>query len=144
LTTLCSILQVAIKQGRSGGLDWLLDLGDATVTYRSRYLVAPEWMPVLDLLLRDEGNPRSVAFQVKGLVDFIGKLEATHGSFGSHVLEKGRSTLAALSATDLDPESPRLAALLDELQAASRNLSDELSLKFFSHAQSRSVLSVIS
>ena len=62
-------------EGRAGGLDWLLELADSTVTYRSRYLVAPEWLPVLDLLVRDDTNPRSVAFQVKGLVEYVDKLE---------------------------------------------------------------------
>ncbi|MDB6001797.1 MAG: molybdopterin oxidoreductase [Rhizobacter sp.] len=145
LGSLCTMLQVATRHGRAAGLDWLLDLGDATVTYRSRYLVAPEWMPVLDLLIRDEGNPRSVAFQVKGLGEFIARLESVHGPFGSHALTDGQRALAELSARDLDPESPRLADTLDQLASAARLLSDELSLKFFSHAhaQSRSALSVV-
>ena len=66
LATMCTALQVAIEDGRGHGLDWLLDLADSTVTYRSRYLVAPEWLPVLDLLVRDDANPRSLAFQVEG------------------------------------------------------------------------------
>ncbi len=71
LSTLCQALQVATDEGRSHGLDWLLEFADSTVTYRSRYLVGPEWLPVLDMVLRDEANPRSVAFQVKGLLDYI-------------------------------------------------------------------------
>ena len=71
LSTMCQALQVAIDEGRSHGLDWLLEFADSTVTYRSRYLVAPEWLPVLDMVLRDEANPRSVAFQAKGLAEYI-------------------------------------------------------------------------
>jgi uncharacterized circularly permuted ATP-grasp superfamily protein/uncharacterized alpha-E superfamily protein len=143
LSTLCSALQVATCEGRAHGLDWLLDLTDSTVTYRSRYLVAPEWLPVLDLLLRDETNPRSVAFQVKGLSEYIAKLELTHGRFASDVLAPAHGALCNLDAADLHPESPVLASVLEQLQRAAHAVSDELTLKFFSHAASRSVLSLV-
>ena len=143
LSKLCSALQVATREGRTHGLDWLLDLADSSVTYRARYLVGAEWLPVLDLLIREEANPRSLAFQVKGLVEYIGKLEASHGRFASDVLAPGHAALGRLGAADLHPESPVLAALLDQLQRSSAQVSDELSLKFFSHAASRSVLSLV-
>jgi len=143
LSTLCLTLKVATREGRSSGLDWLLELTDSTVTYRSRYLVAPEWLPVLDLLLRDETNPRSVAFQVKGLVEYTDKLERTHGRFASDVLGPAQAALLALGAHDLHPESEALAAVIDQLQRAAYTVSDELTLKFFSHAASRSVLSLV-
>jgi uncharacterized circularly permuted ATP-grasp superfamily protein/uncharacterized alpha-E superfamily protein len=143
LANQCIALQVAIAEGRSHGLDWLLDHADSTVTYRSRYLVAPEWMPVLDLLIRDEANPRSIAFQVKGLVEYIGKLEAVHGRVASDVLAPGFAALKALAAEDLDPESEALSALIAQLQRIAHQVSDELTLKFFSHAASRSVLTLV-
>jgi uncharacterized circularly permuted ATP-grasp superfamily protein/uncharacterized alpha-E superfamily protein len=143
LFNLCTVLQVAIAEGRGSGLDWLLEYADSTVTYRSRYVVVPEWMPVLDLLVRDESNTRSVAFQVKGLVDYVEKLETSHGRFGTDVLAPGRLALYGLTAADLDPESPRLAQALGELARAANRLSDELTLKFFTHADSRSVLSLV-
>ena len=143
LSTLCQTLKVATREGRSSGLDWLLELADSTVTYRSRYLVAPEWLPVLDLLLRDDTNPRSVAFQVKGLVEYTDRLERTHGRFASDVLGPAQAALLALGANDLHPESEALAAVIDQLQRAAYTVSDELTLKFFSHAASRSVLSLV-
>jgi len=143
LSTLCQTLKVATREGRSSGLDWLLELTDSTVTFRSRYLVAPEWLPVLDLLLRDDTNPRSVAFQVKGLVEYVDKLERTHGRFASDLLGPAQAALLALGAHDLHPESEALAAVIDQLQRAAHTVSDELTLKFFSHAASRSVLSLV-
>ncbi|HEY0858882.1 MAG TPA: circularly permuted type 2 ATP-grasp protein [Albitalea sp.] len=143
LAGLSSALQVAIVEGRSHGLDWLLELADSTVTYRSRYLVAPEWLPVLDLLVRDEANPRSIAFQVKGLVEYVAKLELSHGRFAGDVLAPAQAALAALTAHDLHPESEALAQALAQLHRAALACSDELSLKFFSHAASRSVLSLV-
>ena len=143
LSTLCNVLQVASTEGRNHGLDWLLEYADSTVTYRSRYLVAPEWLPVLDLLLRDEVNPRSVAFQVKGLAEYIAKLEMSHGRFASDVLAPAHGALRNLDTRDLHPESEALAEVLAQLQRAAHAVSDELTLKFFSHAASRSVLSLV-
>ena len=143
LSSLCNVLQVATNEGRTHGLDWLLEYADSTVTYRSRYLVAPEWLPVLDLLLRDEVNPRSVAFQVKGLAEYIAKLELSHGRFASDVLAPAHHALRNLSSVDLHPESEALAETLFALQRAANAVSDELTLKFFSHAASRSVLSLV-
>ncbi len=143
LSSVTAALQIATNEGRAHGLDWLLELADSTVTYRSHYLVAPEWLPVLDLLVRDETNPRSVAFQVKGLVEYVAKFELTHGRFASDVLASGHAALRKLGPADLHPESPALASVLDQLQRAAHAVSEELNLKFFSHAASRSVLSLV-
>jgi uncharacterized circularly permuted ATP-grasp superfamily protein/uncharacterized alpha-E superfamily protein len=143
LANQCIALQVATREGRHHELDWLLDLGDSSVTYRTRYLVGAEWLPVLDLLIRDEANPRSLAFQLKGLVDYTAKLEASHGRFASDVLAPGHAALGRLEAAELRPESPVLSALLDQLLRTALQVSDELTLKFFSHAASRSVLSLV-
>lgn len=48
-------------------LDVLLDLIDSPITYRSRYMVGAAFHPVLDMVLFDEYNPRSVAFQIARL-----------------------------------------------------------------------------
>jgi uncharacterized circularly permuted ATP-grasp superfamily protein/uncharacterized alpha-E superfamily protein len=143
LLQLCTALQVATEEGRAHGLDWLLELADSTGTYRSRYLVAPEWLPVLDLLVRDESNPRSLAFQVKGMSDYIAKLELSHGRFASDVLAPGQTALRELTPADLHPESAALANVLEQLRRSASAVSDEVSLKFFSHAASRSVLSLV-
>jgi len=143
LSNLCVALQVATREGHAHGLDWLLDLTDSTGTYRSRYLVAPEWLPVLDILVRDDSNPRAIAFQVKGLVEYIAKLELSHGRFASDVLAPAQAALRDLAAQDLHPESEALAQLLDQLRKCASTVSDELTLKFFSHAESRSVLSLV-
>ena len=143
LASLCSALEVATIEGHAHGLDWLLEYCDSSVTYRSRYLALPEWMPVLDLLLRDEANPRSVAFQVKGLVEYIDKLELSHGRFASDVLAPAQAALRGLQPEDLHPESPAVAEVLAQLHRVAFAVSDEMTLKFFSHASSRSVLSLV-
>ena len=143
LATMCSALRIATVEGRNSGLDWLLDVADSGVTYRSRYLVEPEWLPVLDMLMRDEANPRSLAFQAKGLADYIAKIEATHGPFAGETLAPAWAALRALPAPELRPESEALADVLAQLQKSAFAISDATSLKFFSHAMPRSVLSLV-
>jgi uncharacterized alpha-E superfamily protein len=141
LSQLCVALEEAATAGGAGDPGWLLELTDSGMTYRARYPLAPEWLPVLDLLLRDTSHPRSAAFQVKGLMEFVAKLEHVHGRFASDVLGPAQAALAAIPAGELALGSSWLAALLDQLDLAARRTSDELSLKFFQHASSRSVLS---
>ena len=143
LATTCTALRVATHEGRTHDLDWLLELADSSVTYRSRYLAAPEWLPVLDIVVREQANPRSLAFQVKGLADFVARLEATHGPFAGERLAPAHAALLDLAPADLHPESEVLAELLDQLQQAAYGVSDDVSMKFFSHAIPRSMLSLV-
>ena len=55
-------------------LDALLEVCDSNMTYRARYLADLRPVPVLDLLLTDEINPRSVAFQLMHIDDHVNAL----------------------------------------------------------------------
>jgi uncharacterized circularly permuted ATP-grasp superfamily protein/uncharacterized alpha-E superfamily protein len=132
---LCMSLQHALSLPRDAELDWLLELADSIVTYRARYMARPEWLPLLDLLLLDTGNPRSVAFQLFGLNDYLRRLEEIYGPCGAEQLQP---LLAAMEELDLErdlrPESERLLALLRNLQSVSYTLSEHISQRFFSLA----------
>lgn len=52
-------------------LEALLEAADSTMTYRSRYLAELQLAPVLDLLLTDNTNPRSVGHQLVALADHV-------------------------------------------------------------------------
>ena len=52
----------------------LLEIADSSITYRSRYLTSMQADLVLDLLLLDEANPRSVAFQLVRLREHVEQL----------------------------------------------------------------------
>jgi uncharacterized alpha-E superfamily protein len=92
--------------------------------------------------VRDESNPRSLAFQAKGLSDYIARIEASHGRFAGDALAPAHASLRGLGAADLRPDSAALAATLEALQRAAYAVSDAISMKFFSHAVPRSVLSL--
>src|SRR5579862_1708008 len=61
-----------------GVLEAVLDIADSSITYRSRYLTSLQTDLVLDLLLADEANPRSIAFQLARLQEDVDQLPASH------------------------------------------------------------------
>ena len=139
LRALCAAISTAVREGRSAGLDWLLEFCDSTITYRSRYMSTPEWLPVLDLVIRDETNPRSIAFQTRGLASALARIDVALGAAGAGagLLPEGIGDLGALdSPTGLQPDAA-LADGLDALADGAALLSDRLSLRFFAHADDR-------
>ncbi len=52
-------------------LESVLEIADSVMTYRRRYMTSLQAAPVLDLLLADESNPRSVAFQLVCLTEHV-------------------------------------------------------------------------
>ncbi len=133
LQWLCTMMKQALAGGRDADLNWLLEVADSSITYRSRYMARPEWLPVLDLLVRDEANPRSVAFQLIGLRDYLRRVAELFGEPADEQLDAAVEALAALDpGADLLPDSPRLAPLLDEWSAAAARLSEQIGLRFFS------------
>jgi uncharacterized alpha-E superfamily protein len=45
-------------------LDVLLELADSQITYRRRYVMVAAPAPVIDLVVLDPNNPRSIAYQL--------------------------------------------------------------------------------
>jgi len=127
-------LQIALAGSRDMDLDWLLEVGDSGITYRSRYMARPEWLPVLDLLVRDPSNPRSVVFQLKGLDDFLRRIADAYGDFDAERFDHRMADLDSMDPdADLKHGSARIAALLADCHGGSVRLSEQLGLRFFSH-----------
>ena len=132
---LCTSLRQGLDLPPGAELDWLLELADSIVTYRSRYMARPDWLPVLDLLVRDESNPRSIAFQLLGLYDFLSRLADTYGDCGAAALIPLIDAMNHLDvANDLRPDSAILRVLMGDLRLASFTISERIGLRFFSHA----------
>ncbi len=127
----------------AGSLEWLLELSDSIITYRSRYMTQPQVLPTIDLIVFDEGNPHSVSFQLQILVRYLDNLTRL---LGGPPEESMRSARAALRGFDLgrfeglsfsqcrvcDP-CLDLALLLGDISLAAAALSDRLEMRFFSH-----------
>jgi uncharacterized alpha-E superfamily protein len=137
LRALCAAIAIAVREGRPAGLDWLLEFCDSSITYRSRYLGTPEWLPVLDLVIRDDTNPRSVAFQLRGLTDVLARIDRALGGGSVGPAPAALDGLGALEdPAALVPEAA-LAERLDAIADGAAALSDRLSLRFFAHADDR-------
>jgi len=107
-------------------LSWLLELTDSLITFRARYVSAPEWPAVVDLLLFDGRNPRSIQFQLAKIVKHVSALP------GAASLD-GVPEIRALDAACHARQSP-VDALLARCPPAALGLSDGLTLRYFSHA----------
>ncbi|QBE62751.1 circularly permuted type 2 ATP-grasp protein [Pseudoduganella lutea] len=128
------VLQRALAMDENGNLEWLLELSDSIITYRSRYRAQPEWLPVLDLLLRDGTNPRSILFQMDGILGALRKIALTHGACGVELLAPLREEVLALEPdADLNYANAHLSDLLSRIQLASAALSEQISVQFFSY-----------
>jgi uncharacterized circularly permuted ATP-grasp superfamily protein/uncharacterized alpha-E superfamily protein len=55
-------------------LEALLDAADSAMTYRRRYRATLQVPPVVDTLAADEGNPRSILFQLAALAEHVSAL----------------------------------------------------------------------
>jgi uncharacterized alpha-E superfamily protein len=131
-------------------LEALLDAADSAMTYRRRYRATLQAPPVVDLLAADEGNPRSILFQLVALSDHIAALP--RDPMLARRTPEERIAFASLSAfrlLDVDAvcaaESgtrPALRALCSELVANMQRLSDALSGSYLAPATiSRSLAS---
>lgn len=123
-----------------------LDIADSFMTYRGRYLAEFEVAPVIDLLLLDETNPRSAAFQIGEIKARMARLpRATSAQLrgrDKEIIEFLAARLRSASASALahaDPKGgrPALRALLDLLQQRLPGLSDELTEAYFRHLTRR-------
>jgi len=130
-------LEHALAMPVDARLDWLLEISDSIVTYRARYMTQPEWLPVLDLLLLDESNPRSVVFQLNGLMKFLPRLSSNdgHGSgSGAALIARLHARLLALDPQQhLQPGSAVLTQLLRDFNTACVAVSEQLGQRFFSY-----------
>ena len=133
------VLQRALAMSSNSRLDWLLELSDSAVTYRARYRAQPEWLPVLDLLLLDESNPRSIVFQLDGIVQSLNKIKRNYGAFGDNQLAALKEEVSLLIPdTDFYCGNVRLIELLARIQTASEKISESISVQFFSYTGNQS------
>ena len=63
-----------LAAGNLAYLQCLLEVADSSMTYRQRYFTTLQPLAVLDVLMADETNPRSLAFQLEHLPDIYAKL----------------------------------------------------------------------
>ena len=124
-------------------LEALLEIADSSMTYRRRYLTTLQTGPVLDLLLADETNPRSLVFQLIALQEDVEHLPRESSLPGRGAEQ--RLMLRAVTSirladigvleSDVGGERPHLKALLDQLKHDLPVLSDAITQNYLSHLQ---------
>jgi len=143
------LFKLAFITARSPGVPlWevVLTITDNLTAYRRRYRSALHPTAIIDLLLFDEGNPRSVGYQLRRLQRNISRLQppddSPYRSAEERLILEALSTLqladiAALATLSHDStrSSAELLRLLDAVQRPLLGLSDALTHSHFSHAE---------
>jgi len=126
-------------------LECLLEVADSSMAYRTRYYTTLQPLALLDVLMADEKNPRSLDFQLSHLLELYEKLPRTV----PEDLKAMQEAIAELRGFDLSRMGYPLpgsavkgAAELAELEKYLRGLesllpswSNNLSSTYFSHAR---------
>jgi uncharacterized circularly permuted ATP-grasp superfamily protein/uncharacterized alpha-E superfamily protein len=74
LATCRFVRQFGDDDAPEGALDVLLELADSRITYRQRYVMVAARAPVVDLVMLDPNNPRSVAYQLDRIEHHLSEL----------------------------------------------------------------------
>lgn len=88
-----------VSDAGPAALDALLELGDSQITYARRYFVTASPAAVADLLIFDEDNPRSCAFQALHLRDLLDQLPESAHADAVHALRRSVVLLEAAMAS---------------------------------------------
>jgi uncharacterized alpha-E superfamily protein len=124
-------------------LEAVLEIADSIMTYRSRYYVNLQLPAVLDLLLMDEMNPRSLAFQ---LVELVENLESLPGNqdqsrfpverrLAMDALHSVRmADVKILCASHAEGDTSMLVQLLEKIEKLLPEISRAVSNRFFVHS----------
>lgn len=123
----------------------LLEVCDSAMTYRRVYHARPQFAPLLDLLLADETNPRSLTWQLGQLARHSAKLPRD-GREGSIDGEKQQvdamlSQLAGVNFerfTDVGETTPEpVVKLCDDLTLGLDQFAETIAQHYFAHALPR-------
>lgn len=141
---LTSTLLLAPADDVGAALDLMLDVSDSIMTYRARYLATPQMMPVTDLLLNDENNPRSLGFQLARLMDHADALSSYRPTplfspeqrLVMRLLTAVRTLdPSALTLNDTaPPDAVRLGDLIGSMRSGLWEFSATLTRQYFVHA----------
>ncbi|MBZ9568627.1 alpha-E domain-containing protein [Modicisalibacter tunisiensis] len=144
------LLQLALIEAREPGValwEVVLATTDNVTAYRRRYRSELHPTAILDLLLFDEGNPRSVGYMLKRLCRQIERLPQSEASGTPYRRREQRLILQAsstLQLADIDMLShvhesaearEALAALFEALLEPLEKLSDAIAHSHFSHVE---------
>lgn len=118
-------------------LEYLLEVADSSMTYRSRYYTTIQSAAVLDVLMSDGRNPRSLDFQLSHLGDLYSKLPR-HIPEDLASMQEALELLRRFDLPEIDfntNERSRLERYLRGLERLLPSWSNNLSGTYFVHAR---------
>jgi uncharacterized circularly permuted ATP-grasp superfamily protein/uncharacterized alpha-E superfamily protein len=137
---------VSVASRPEAVLEPVLEIADSLMTHRRRFFSAPRLGGVMDLLLRDESNPRSLIFQVNVIGQHAAAL-AVNAKTATGQLDQERiqSLVTAIRSLGLDELAARHAAgaaepflkPLSDWATDLTGLSDQVTNRYFSHSVPR-------
>ena len=149
-----SMLSAALARGfetgavlEDGGFRALVALFDSTITFHAQYQQRRDIPALLDLLVLDRDNPRSLSWVVHTLKNRLAQLAAsTPGNVSDLASSLPDPRHWALTGADAALTSPgnhgiytTLTEQLKNCQSSAFELSDHISQRYFSHATSASL-----
>ncbi len=114
-----------------GGFEALLELADSQINFGTLYSSVPLRPQVVDLLVLDTHNPRSLAYQASRIDEIMKRLGELAGDFGPTTSRK-LSILIGAEVNVLDPVEVT-SEKLEHVIANLRALSDAVASDFFVH-----------
>ena len=122
-----------------GGFDAMLALFDSTITFRGQYQQSRDIAALVELLVLDRDNPRSLAWVTHTLRGRLARLAETSadapGSLAVQLPDPEPWSLDALCSTSGILGHPEaLLALLSELRQSAFDVSDAISTTYFTHS----------
>ncbi|BCX47561.1 hypothetical protein HAHE_14690 [Haloferula helveola] len=129
------------ERGEPRPLESVLEVIDSSITYRRRHFFAPRLLPVLDLLIYDPTNPRSLAYQFERVDQHLALLPAERvrpyateaRKLLAPLLTQTRTT--ELSADDLNDELTHIEQVkqfLGTVEGTVEAISSDLTRVYFS------------
>ena len=150
ITRLLSAAAPDLGREEAAVLESLLEAADSLMTYRSRYLANLQAPAVLDLILTDDTNPRSVAFQLEALVRHISNLPKGDTQAGLRIEQRQVMNLQhqvlMFDVMTLAGDPGRTGALVDVLRQLSfglPELSDAITHRYLHHTDPSTQFSAI-
>jgi uncharacterized circularly permuted ATP-grasp superfamily protein/uncharacterized alpha-E superfamily protein len=123
------VRQFAERQSPAGALDALLELCDSQITYRSRYVMVAATAPVIDLVVLDPNNPRSIAYQLDRIEVHLAALPKRNADGRLSPLQQIAVSIAtALRTADAATVTD---SLVSDVEGALMKLSDAIVASYF-------------
>ena len=123
----------------TGGFEAMVALFDSTITFHSQYQQSRDVTALVDLLVLDRDNPRSLAWVAHTLRGRLAKLAGSPAgvlcAMSNKVISPADWDLATLCSMDAQGHYTALTTLLAQCSQCAFDVSDEISATYFTHSR---------